>query len=164
MHPQIDSIFDEAENRYLKPDELKVVSQYVESLPDRLMAYRLLRDRELEIMQWVADQLQSEFPQEKQETLERSLKNAMLMLRYCAMAMLLNDETFVKERFLSWISDTIKVYHSEAIDTKLYQLMNQQLTQTLGPKAMNLLNPMLTVTQAALYPPTASLNGVAIGW
>lgn len=163
MHPQIKVIFDDAESRYLKPEELKLVTQYVDSLPERLETYRNLRDHELEIMQWVADQLQAAMPQENQETLERSIKKALLMLRYCAMGMLLNDEDFVKERFLSWVSETTKVFHSQPIDLKLCQLLNQRLSQVLGSKQMSCFAPTLLMAQKALLPQPESANGVAIG-
>lgn len=164
MHPQLEAIFDEAENRYLKPEELKLINQYVESLPARLEAYRNLRDQELEIMQWVADQLQTQFAQEPVEHLERSLKNALLMLRYCSMGMLLDDEAFVEDRLLSWVKQTVKVYNTEKFDIALYRLMNQRLTQALGAKQMSFLSPILAMAQNALLSSSEPANGVAIGW
>lgn len=164
MHPQLENIFDDAENRYLKPEELRYVTQYVESLPTRLEIYRTLRDQEIEIMQWVADQLQAQLPQEKPEDLERSIKNALLMLRYCGMGMLLNDETFVEKRFVGWVSQSIKVYNSEKIDTHLYRLLNQHLKQVLDANQMSILSPMLTRIQSSLLPHPEPMNGVAIGW
>ncbi|HEY9645964.1 MAG TPA: phycobilisome protein [Chroococcidiopsis sp.] len=161
MHPQLQSIFDEAENRYLKPEELGTVSQYVESLPSRLETYRKMRDSELSVMQQVADQLQVELPNEKVEHLERSIKNALLVLRYCAMGMLLNDEDFVKSRLLSWLQENVKAYNSQTIDSALYRLLNQGLNQTFSPQQMALLNPMLSLAQDALLgQPTIS----SIGW
>jgi hypothetical protein len=143
MHPQIEALFDEAETRYLKPEELTLINQYVGSLPARLDAYRAVRDRELEVMQWVADQLQSQCPNEPVEALERSLKNALLVLRYCAMGMLLDDEAFVQTRLLRWLTETLKVYDSKAIDELLYRLLNQRLAQTLNQKQASLLIPQL---------------------
>ena len=57
MTPVIESLFDEADSRYLKPPVLKEVTLYVTSLNERVSAYRLMRDRELKMMQAVADQL-----------------------------------------------------------------------------------------------------------
>lgn len=163
MHPQLESIFDEAENRYLKPEELKLINQYVASLPARLETYRNLRDQELEIMQWVADQLQTQFPQEPVEHLERSLKNALLMLRHCSMGMLLDDEAFVEERLLSWVKQTVKVYGTEKIDAALYRLMNQRLTQALGAQQMSFLSPILAMAQNELLSSAEPVNSAAIG-
>lgn len=160
MHPQIETIFDEAEHRYLKPEELGVINQYVSSLPERIDAYRTLRDRELEIMQQVADQLEIVLPQETVENLERSLKNALLLLRYSAMGMLLNDEAFVQERLLSWLSTTISIHNTRAIDTALFRLLNQRLTQGLTAQQINLVGPYIAKVQTAiLQAPTLAAAG-----
>jgi hypothetical protein len=150
MHQQLESLFDEAENRYLKPEELGVLSQYVDSLPQRLETYRQLRDQELALMQQVADQLQAAMPQESIETLERSIKNALLVLRYCAMAMLLNDTSFVQNRLLNWLSRTVQTYNTQAVDMALYRLLNQRLTQVFNPQQLSLLKPSLALAQSTL--------------
>ncbi len=150
MHPQLETLFEQAESRYLKPEELNLLNQYVESLPERLETYRQLRDREVEIMQAVADQLTDQFPNEDTAILERSLKNALLMLRYCAMSMLLNDDSFVKDRLVSWLSRTVQTYNSQKTDAVLYKLLNQQLSKTLNAKQISLLKPPLTLAQTTL--------------
>lgn len=154
----LECVFHDAENRYLKPEELKSLNQYVISLPERLQLYRTLRDREIDIMQWVADQLEVALPQEKPELLERSVKSAILMLRYCAMAMLMNDERIVRDRYVAWFGEMSQIYGIKAIDATLHQYLNQRLSQVLGSKAMTLLNPMLMVAQGRELQP-ASLNG-----
>jgi Phycobilisome protein len=162
MHPQITTVFDDAENRYLKTEELKLISQYVASMPDRLDTYRNLRDRELEIMQPVVEQLQVELPQESEENLERSIKHALLMLRYCALSLLLNDEGLVQRRFLSWIGPLTKVHDTKTIDAKLYRLLNQQLSKVLNPKQMSYLSPSLALAQEALLSQAQPTNAVAM--
>lgn len=151
MHPHIEALFDDAESRYLKSEELNILSKYVESLPARLTTYRALRDCELEVMQQVADQLQVELAQEKIEHLERALKNALLTLRYCAMGMLLNDEAFVQERLIGWMSGTMRFYNSRGINTVLYRLLSQYLMEALGAQSMQLLTPYLNLAQTLLY-------------
>lgn len=158
MNSSLESVFGDAENRYLKPEELRLLSQYVGSLPERLHLYRTLRDRELEIMQWVADQLQLALPQEKPEQLERSLKSAILMLRYCAMGMLMNDDRIVRDRYVSWFSDLSRAYGLEAIDAILHDLLNQRLNQLLGSKAMTLLGPLLLLAEGGA---PVTFNGAA---
>lgn len=150
MHPHIASVFDEAENRYLKVDEIKLIGQYVASMPERLDTYRNLRDQEIEIMQAVVEQLQAEFPQETEENLERCIKTALLMLRYCALSLLVNDETLVQHRFLDWAKPLNQAYETQVIDSKLYRLLNQQLSQSLSPKQMSYLSPSLSLAQDRL--------------
>lgn len=158
MNSQIEKLFENAESRYLKPEELDILNHYVSSLPERLEVYRRLRDEEISIMQHVADQLQAAFPQEKQETLERCLKNALLVMRYCAMSMLLDDESFVQERLLDWLSQTLAVYNSQAVDATLYRLLNQAISQAFTPAQINLIKPSLSLAQRALLssPATAT--------
>lgn len=151
MHTQLEAIFDDAESRYLKPDELQVLSQYVDSLPLRLNAYRTLRDRELEVMQPVADQLQVQLPNEKIETLERAIKTAMLTLRYCAMGLLLNDQSFAQDRLISWLGGTMRMYNIQSINTVLYRLVHQYLSQVLSPQELNLLIPHLTLAETLMH-------------
>ncbi len=157
MHPQIESIFAEAEKRYLNLEELNLINQYVDSLPTRLEIYRTLRDQELNIMQPIAEQLQVAMSQEPTVVLEQSLKNALLMLRYCAMGMLLNDEAFVQERLISWLGGSINGYDTQSADVMIYQLLNQQLSRFFRPEQLNLLLPMLTMAQTALVQKTPAL-------
>jgi hypothetical protein len=157
MDLQITSLFDEAETHYLAANELSVLSQYVDSLPLRLRAYRTLRDRELEVMQTVADQLQAEFSQDAIANLERAIKNALLTLRCCAMGMLLSNETFVKERLDSWFSGTMGLYNQQTISTinlSLYQLLVKGLSAALDPQDMALLLPYLTQAQTLMQTQT----------
>ncbi|MDX2097380.1 MAG: hypothetical protein SFW36_06350 [Leptolyngbyaceae cyanobacterium bins.59] len=150
MHKQIEELFDEAENRYLKTEELNVLSQYVSSLPERLETYRLIRDQELDIMQQVVDQLQKQMPDEPIANLERSIKNALLVVRHCAMGMLLNDENYIQDRALNWLSRTAQVYNTQTIDTVLYRLLTQRLSQVLTPQQLGLFNPFLQLVQQRL--------------
>lgn len=150
MQSQLEAIFDEAETRYLKPEELTVLSQFVDSLPERVEAYRTIRDQEIQLLQQVADRLEAEFPQEKTEVLERSLKHGILTLRYCALGMLLNDESLVQKRLIDWLNQMVEVYNTRAIDTALYRLLEQGLNQTLSQKQLALLKPFLSLTANAL--------------
>ena len=118
-------------------------------------------------MQWAADQLQAEMPMESVENLKRSIKNGLLMLRCCAMAMLVNDEGLIRDRFLVWASPMTTVYGSQLIDTTLYGLVNHRLNQVLGAERMELLMPMLAYAQdvpSTLSQPLLEENGIAIGW
>jgi hypothetical protein len=152
MQPIIDQIFDEADGHFLKNEELSEINRYVKSLPDRITAYRMLRDREIEIMQKAADRLESEFPDESTAQLERSITNALLLLRHAAMAMLMNDERFLKERLLDWLAESIQIHGTLALDTALQRLLSQQLERGMSPQHMSLLNPFLQKAQAAIVP------------
>lgn len=150
MQSPFDAIFDEAENRYLTLEELRGVGQYVVSLNERVLTYRLIRDHELSIMQDVADRIEYEIPNVQPSDLERSLKNVLLSLRYCSMAMLLNDKSFVQDRLLVWLSESIQIHGLSLMNAALFRLMIQQLHQTLTEQQIELLQPFLDLIQIEL--------------
>ncbi|MEB3213116.1 MAG: hypothetical protein VKL39_17325 [Leptolyngbyaceae bacterium] len=156
MHPTIESMFDAAENRYLEQDELTVLTSYVESLPERIETYRCLRDKEVTLMQAVADQLETQFSNESQQVLERCLKNALLIMRYVAMAMLQNDPEILDQKLMAWLRETNAVYNTQAIDAALYPLISRQLASTLTASQLDLVRPYLSTAEQAFTQPNSA--------
>ncbi|MBW4441079.1 MAG: hypothetical protein KME10_07575 [Plectolyngbya sp. WJT66-NPBG17] len=150
MHSPIDGIFDEAENRYLKPEELQTVGHYVASIAERISAYRALRDQELELIQQAADQLQLEMPSIETAALERAIKNGMLTLRHCGMAMLLDDQNFVQQRLLNWLKDSIELHQTQSGEAAFFQLMKQQLRLSLNAQQVALLEPFFSLVETVI--------------
>ncbi|MBD2327456.1 hypothetical protein [Alkalinema sp. FACHB-956] len=147
MHPVIESLFDGAENGYIPSETLAEVNQYMKSLPERLAAYRTLRDREIQVMQKVADELEKQLTGESVERLEQSLKTGILAIRHCAMAMLMQDDRYLEERLLSWLEETTQIYNTQSIDRILYPLIRDHLGQLLNANQMRLLEPFLAKVQ-----------------
>jgi hypothetical protein len=150
MNPTLEALFDEPEKRYLQPDELNVLSQYVSSMPERIKVYRQLRDDEVQTMQPVADQLQQRFTQVPEDSLKRSIQHGLLVLRYAAMAMLMDDPSFVTKRLQSWLPDMVAAYDTLAVDETLHQLLAQRLSSSLTAQQFALLSPALTVAKQLL--------------
>lgn len=150
MYPEIRILLDEAEERYLKLEEIVAYKHHVSSLAQRLQVYELLRDNEIAIFQPIADQLLAAFPQHKQETIERALKNWLGTMRYCAMAMLLNNPMFLQHRLLEWLTDIIQVHQTQGIDTTLYQFLQARLPEILAEEQMALLQPFLAQVEQAV--------------
>ena len=84
MKTTLEALFNEPERHYLSAIELDQLSQYINTLPERIELYRQLRDQEVAIMQPVADALEKQLPQASTETMEQGIKQAVLVLRYCA--------------------------------------------------------------------------------
>ncbi|GAP95496.1 hypothetical protein [Leptolyngbya sp. NIES-2104] len=150
MQFSIDGIFDEAENRYLKPEELQEIGQYVASIAERMSAYRVLRDREIELIQQAADQFQLDMPGIETAVLERSVKNGMLTLRHCGIAMLLNDHNFVQKRLLNWLKDSIELHQTQSADAAFFGLIKQQLRLSLNAQQMALLEPFFNLVETVI--------------
>ena len=150
MAPKIQELINQAQDRYLITDELDLMESYISSLPDRLKLYKLIRDREINILQEVADQVPKEIPNVTVEDLEMGIKNLILVLRYCSMAMLLNDENFLKQRLLNWLEGIMSMRDMRRLNETLYKLLNQGLRQQFSPTQLAMFQPLITAAQVTL--------------
>ncbi|MBD2187972.1 globin family protein [Pseudanabaena mucicola] len=150
MVPKIQELINQAQDRYLASDELGLMESYISSLPDRLKLYKLIRDREIAILQAVADSVPNELPSITDEDLETGVRNLILVLRYSSMAMLLNDENFLKERLLNWLEGIMSMRDMRRLNETLYKLLNQELRQQLSPTQLTLIQPLITAAQVTL--------------
>lgn len=150
MHSEIKALLYEAEEHYLDPEEIEAFKTHASFLAPRLETYELLRDQEVAIFQPVADQLLKAFPQENQKTLERALKHWLTVLRYCAMAMLLHDQMFLRRRLLEWLTDLVQAYQIQSIEMTLYQLLQDRLKEVLSDEQLALVQPFLEQAQITL--------------
>jgi len=149
MYPGIKTLLYEAEDRYLKPEEIATVKLCASSLQERLETYEFLRDQEVAIFQPIADQLLVTFPQDKPD-LEQALKRWLLVSRYCAMAMLLNNQEFFRQRLLEWLTGLVQAHQTQAIETSLYQLLQSQLQELLSAQQLALVQPFLAQAETTL--------------
>ncbi|NUN64100.1 hypothetical protein HCU40_04880 [Pseudanabaena biceps] len=150
MIPKIQELINQAQDRYLASDELGMMESYVSSLPDRLKLYKLIRDREIDILQAVADQVPSELPNITEQDLETGVRNLILVVRYCSMAMLLNDENFLKQRLLNWLEGIMSMRDMRRLNETLYKLLNQVMRQQLSPPQLAMIQPLITAAQVTL--------------
>jgi hypothetical protein len=150
MSSQIQELIYQASERYLGTDEVGLLQAYVTSLPERLALYKLLRDREVNILQAIADQVQQDLPNAEVGDVERGIKNLVLVMRYSAMAMLLNDENHLKQRLLGWLEQVMASYDLRQLNELFYKLLNQTLRKELSDKQVALIQPLISQAQVAL--------------
>lgn len=150
MHSELKTLLYQAENEYLQSSEIKAFNNHIGSLAQRLETYETIRDREIEIFQPVADKLCSAFPKTDEAILEQVLKNWLSLLRYCAMAMLLNNSEFLQQRLLEWLGEVVKSSQVRDIETTICQLLNKQLKTELSDHKLALLTPYLEQASAVM--------------
>ena len=157
MNPNFQSLLYDAEERYLKAGEIDALKSYTTSLSQGLETYEILRDQQIAIFQPIANQLSASF-QSQQPDLERSLRNWLAVLRYCAIAMLQNNSEFLERRLLEWLTDIVRVHQIQAIDSALYNALQKQISSMLTNKQYSLLQPFLAQAAARLVPDVATLS------
>lgn len=107
MYPELQALIHESEHQYLQQSDLDKLTQEVSTLKQRLAVYRVLRDQEISIFQAIADKLLENLPQEKTRKIETCVRHWLLVTRYGAMAMLLNNPEFLEHRLLEWLTDIV---------------------------------------------------------
>ncbi|MEM8611345.1 MAG: hypothetical protein AAGF93_04950 [Cyanobacteria bacterium P01_H01_bin.105] len=134
---------------YLTAQELGSLGRYVSSLGDRIRAYRQLREWEVNLIQELVDRLPAELKEET-SSLEQSVKQTILILRYAALGMLVDDVNLGRRRLEGWLPIMVTVYQTQAIDKLLQSSLSQQLPRLLTDSQFSLLKPALESAQKLL--------------
>ena len=150
MHSDIQAILHQAEEHYLKGQEIKVFRIYADSLAKRLETYECLRDQEIKIFQPIAEELVRAYPEENPKLLEKALKHWLAVMRYCAMAMLLNNPEYLERRILEWLTEMVQAHQMQSVENTIYDLLISRLQKELSQKQLALLQPFLEQAQTTL--------------
>ncbi|MGK7940508.1 MAG: phycobilisome protein [Crocosphaera sp.] len=143
MQKDFEPLFYEAEDHYLESSDLQALKKGSETLKERLAIYQNLRDQEVPIFQLIADSLLEAFPNENRQRLEQALKHWMSVMRYGAMAMLLNNPDYFRHRLLEWLTDIIHAQEMVMIETYIFKCLMQELEEIFTNEQMALLTPFL---------------------
>jgi hypothetical protein len=152
MQSDVNSLLVQAENRYLKPEELEAFKRHAATMVQRLKIYEFLRDREAAIFDPIVKQMQTAVPENRQATLEQSLQQWILILRHCAMAMLLDDLDYLEHNLLGWLQGLVATRQSRDIEAQIDRLLLGRLEELLSPKALVYLQPSLDRVKDTLLP------------
>ena len=150
MYPEIAALVDRAEEHYLDSKDIETLRHHTASLTQRLNTYETIREQEIDIFQPVADRLLAAFPTQEQASLEKVLQHWLLILRYCAMAMLSNNQDFLRQQLQDWFQGLVKAHDLQPIEAKLYQLLQARLKELLSEQGVELLEPFLAQAEALL--------------
>ena len=150
MQSDIQAILYEAEDHYLQKPDLKDFKSSVASLAQRLETYECLRDREIAIFQPIADELVKAYPEENPKPLENAIKHWLSIMRYCAMAMLLNNPEYLQRQILDWLTEIVKAHQMQSIENTIYVLLLSGLEKALSKKQLALMEPFLEQAQTNL--------------
>ncbi|MEO0375923.1 MAG: phycobilisome protein [Cyanobacteria bacterium P01_A01_bin.17] len=150
MHSDFQRFLQDAEDHYLTNAEITDFKQHVSALEQRLQTYELLRDKEQEIWQPIADQLEATCPNDNAHRQEKALQHWISALRYGAMAMLSNNPEFLRHRLLEWLTDAVQAHQLADLEYQLSQLLEARLKEVLSAHQWTLIQPYLTQTQQIL--------------
>lgn len=150
MDSDIQALLYQAEDHYLQSQEIVAFKQNIASLKKRSETYKYLRDQEIDIFQPVADRLSDEFPELEEALLAKALKHWLSVLRYAAMAMLLNNPEYLQHRLLEWLTPQVQTHQLIEVEIKLYEFLESRLQELLVKEQLALIKPFLTQTKTTL--------------
>lgn len=155
MLSQLTRLSLETDGRYATDEELSFLSEYTRSYSLRLQTYQKLQAAETTIVQQVLAKLRSLDPSllrsNGEDVSGKWKRDTIRVLRYSAIAMLLNDSDTLQERLLFWMQTVMRAFAAQRSCNVTYEIMQEVIKQHLSP------------TQASIFCPILELNRRLLG-
>lgn len=142
MQSKFEDLQRAAEDHYLQPTEINQFKEQVGALQDRLALYEVLRDQELAIFQVVAHQQLKESSDIPQADLEKIMTHWISVLRYSAMAMLMDQPAYLENQ-LSFYAEILRRDDFSVINHNICLFLKQCLRSVLSEEQLSLLEPFI---------------------
>lgn len=137
----------EADGRYATSEELDFFKIYFDSFNLRLSAYQKIHKFESEIIQKIQSIIQSNhskvFMRGSTNVTQKWRLDTVRVLRYSAMALLINDPDYLKERLLIWFSTILQALQVQDLTQLTYQAMAEVIVNYLTPEEQALFLPLI---------------------
>lgn len=144
----------ETDGRYATDAELAIFVQYARSFAIRATTYRQLQALEREIVEQVYTRMQSRSPElffrGNEDVSAKWRRDTIRVLRYTAIAMLLNDPDSLRERLLFWMRTVMKAFGAEQSCDVTYRIMQEVVKQKLPAAQADLVCPILELNRQVL--------------
>ena len=147
MIDQLNLLFHAAEEGYLQDSDLQTFETIIDNLEERLNLYEKLRDSEDKLVQRLALNLEEGYPSEPPRRLQLALQHQVLVMRYCAMAMLIDDPDFLKYRLLEWLPEVVAAHDLQEILNSLDRFQQKRLKKFLSSAERELIDPYLQLAK-----------------
>lgn len=157
MLSQLEKLSMDTDGRFASDEELAFVDAYVQSFSLRLQTYQTLQLVESAIVQQVEAKMRSIDPMlfhhGKEDVSTKWKRDTVRVLRYSAIAMLMDDPETLRERFLLWFQSIMKAFGAEKSCNATYEVMQQVVKQHLTPQQASMFCPILELNRVSLGKP-----------
>lgn len=142
------------DGRYATDSELQFITHYVQSFDLRLQTYLKLQELEPILVQQAYSKVRSIDPSVfKYGNADISAKwkqDTVRVLRYVAIAVLMDDPDTLKERFLLWFQTIMRAFGAQRSCDITYQVLQNVIQQHFSPSQANLICPILELNRRFL--------------
>lgn len=158
MLNQLEKLKLELDGRYASDSELQFMTDYLASYSLRASAYRKIQEAERDIISQVYAKMQAIDPTcftvGKEDVTGKCERDTLFVLRWSALALLLNDTQVLQERVLFWLQTILRSFHDHQRRCNLtYQIMQEVVRQYLTPEEAQLFCPILELNRNFLGMP-----------
>lgn len=154
MLSQLQKLTQVADGRYATDEELRFVTDLALSFGVRLQTYQRLQVAESLIVQQVYARMRAKDPSlfsyGNDDVSAKWKRDTIRVLRYSAIAMLLNDPATLQERLLFWMQTIMKAFGAQRSCETTYEVMQEVVTSLLTPEQAALFCPVLMLNQQLL--------------
>ncbi len=155
MLSQLQKLSSQTEGRYATDAELGFVSEFGRSFYLRVQTYQRLQAMEAVIVQEVLTKIQFLEPSLLHSNNNADLtakwkRDTIRVLRYSAIAMLLNDPDSLRDRLLFWFRSVMKAFGAERSCSVTYAVMQEVVKRHLTETQANLFCPILEMNRQVL--------------
>jgi hypothetical protein len=144
----------DAEGRYATDDELTFLKGYIHSYELRTNTYKKLREIENDIVEQVYEQVRSQNPNLFYNTdtdiTAKWKSDTHRVLRYTAVALLIDDTERLKEHLLFWFQTVMQAFKAQQSCNITYTVMQDVVRKSLSEQEAELVCPLLEITRNAL--------------
>lgn len=150
----LETVIERSDGSYVDGEDLEVLDQVFESWGDRRNTYGLIKDKETVIVDKTLDRFQKENANllltASDAVFKKCQGDLISVLRNCAMAMLLQDETLLKDRFLYWMQNIMRALKNQRFNVHIYQILQEVVKEELPEHNANLIMPYLQIAHQYL--------------
>lgn len=154
MLSQLQKLSRDTDGRYATDDELRFIADYLRLYELRLQTYQRLQQVEALIVQEVYQKMRAIdptlFANTDGDISVKWKRDTIRVMRYSAIAMLLNDPDALCERLLYWMQSIMKAFGAQKSCKVTYEVMQEVVRRHLTPEQAEVFCPILAVNQRLL--------------
>jgi len=145
----LENVLDRADGSYIAPEDLRTLDQAIASWQLRRKTYDLIQVKENAILAQVMQQIQVTAPDVAAKVTfdggNKCNRDMALVLRYCATAMLLQDEELLKDRLLYWMQNIMIALKNQRVNDFVYRSLQKSVQENLPKENADLLLPYIAI-------------------
>lgn len=145
----LENVLDHADGSYITPEDLRTLDRAIASWQKRRQTYDLIQAKENAILEQVMRQIEAKAPEVAAKVTvdggNKCNRDMALVLRYCATAMLLQDEELLKDRLLYWMQNIMLALKNQRVNDFVYRALQKSVQENLPKENANLLLPYIAI-------------------